>query len=40
MKNIVTRIEDFFVDYNKIQGKEFKALEKLHAGDAKKMSKR
>jgi inorganic pyrophosphatase len=37
--NIVTQIEDFFVDYNKVQGKEFKALEKLHAGDAKKMIK-
>ncbi|HVV05770.1 MAG TPA: inorganic diphosphatase [Puia sp.] len=38
-KSIVREIEDFFVDYNKIQGKEFKALEKLHADDAKRMIK-
>jgi len=38
-KAIIREIEDFFIDYNKIQGKEFKALEKLHAGDAKKMIK-
>ncbi|HVU57761.1 MAG TPA: inorganic diphosphatase [Puia sp.] len=37
--SIVKEIEDFFIDYNKIQGKEFKALEKLHARDAEKMIK-
>jgi inorganic pyrophosphatase len=38
-KTIIREIEDFFIDYNKIQGKEFKALEKLHTRDAEKMIK-
>jgi|KBSMisStandDraft_5_1062788.scaffolds.fasta_scaffold322679_2 inorganic pyrophosphatase len=38
-KAIVREIEDFFIDYNKIQGKEFKTLEKLHTRDAEKMIK-
>jgi inorganic pyrophosphatase len=37
--NTITQIEDFFIDYNKIQGKEFKALKKLHAQEAGKMIK-
>jgi inorganic pyrophosphatase len=38
-RNTITQIEDFFIDYNKIQGKEFKALKKLHAQEAGKMIK-
>ena len=34
---IVDQLEDFFIDYNKIEGKEFKALKKLDSKEAGKM---
>lgn len=34
---IVQQLEQFFIDYNKIEGKEFHVLEKLDAQKAKKM---
>jgi inorganic pyrophosphatase len=34
---IVKELEDFFVDYNQIEGKEFKALKKMDAGEARKL---
>lgn len=33
-KSILEDLEDFFIDYNKIEGKEFKALKKLGAHEA------
>jgi inorganic pyrophosphatase len=34
---IIKELEDFFIDYNKIEGKEFKALKKLDSKEAGKM---
>jgi len=34
---IIKQLEQFFIDYNKMEGKEFKVLDKLDAHDAKKM---
>jgi inorganic pyrophosphatase len=36
-REIIKQLEDFFIDYNKIEGKEFKVLEKLEAKEAKKI---
>lgn len=36
-KNIMHQLEEFFVDYNKLEGKEFRALKQLDARDAKKL---
>lgn len=35
--NIIDQLEEFFVDYNKLEGKEFKALKKLDPKEAMKM---
>ena len=34
---IIKELEDFFIDYNKIEGKEFKAIKKLGPREAMKM---
>jgi inorganic pyrophosphatase len=36
-KEIIKELEDFFIDYNKIEGKEFKVLEKMEAKDSWKV---
>jgi inorganic pyrophosphatase len=36
-ETILKELEDFFIDYNKIEGKEFKAMKKLSAKEALKM---
>jgi inorganic pyrophosphatase len=36
-ESIIEELEDFFIDYNKIEGKEFKALKKLDPKEAGKM---
>jgi inorganic pyrophosphatase len=36
---IIKQLEDFFIDYNKIEGKEFKVLEKMEVKEAKKIFK-
>jgi len=35
-EEITSQLEDFFINYNKIEGKEFKALKKMEAKEAKK----
>ena len=35
--DITTQLEQFFTDYNKMEGKEFKALKKMEAKEAKKL---
>jgi inorganic pyrophosphatase len=35
-KNIMNQLEQFFVDYNKLEGKEFKALKQMDAKEAAK----
>ena len=37
--NITDELQDFFIDYNKIEGKVFKALKKLEAKEAQKIIK-
>jgi inorganic pyrophosphatase len=34
---IMDQLEEFFVDYNKLQGKKFKALEKLGPREAREL---
>jgi inorganic pyrophosphatase len=34
---VITELEDFFKDYNKIEGKEFKILKKMDAKEAKSL---
>jgi inorganic pyrophosphatase len=34
-KQITDELEEFFVDYNRLEGKKFKALEKLGPKDAR-----
>jgi len=36
-KDILHQLEEFFVDYNRLEGKEFRALKQLDAKDAKKL---
>ncbi len=36
-ETIVKQLEDFFIDYNKIEGKEFRVIEKVDAKGAKKI---
>jgi inorganic pyrophosphatase len=36
-RNIIDQLEEFFVDYNRLQGKEFKALKQLDAKEAMKL---
>jgi inorganic pyrophosphatase len=35
--NIVKELEDFFVNYNRIEGKEFRTVKKMDAREAKKL---
>jgi len=35
--DITTQLEQFFSDYNRMEGKEFKALKKMEAKEAKKL---
>jgi len=34
---VTDQLEEFFVDYNKMQGKKFKALSKMGSGEAHRM---
>ncbi|HEY4286682.1 MAG TPA: inorganic diphosphatase [Puia sp.] len=36
-KKIMDQLEEFFVDYNKLEGKEFKALKQMDAKEAGKL---
>ena len=36
-KQITDDLEEFFIDYNKMEGKKFKALDKLDADKAQEM---
>jgi inorganic pyrophosphatase len=36
-ENILNELEQFFVDYNRIEGKEFKAMKKMDAKEAKSL---
>lgn len=36
-KDTTDDLEEFFIDYNKLEGKKFKALEKLTPKEAMKM---
>jgi inorganic pyrophosphatase len=35
-KKIIDQLEEFFVDYNKLEGKKFKALEKMNPKEAQR----
>jgi len=36
-KQIMTDLEDFFIDYNKLEGKKFKVLKMMDADEARKL---
>jgi inorganic pyrophosphatase len=36
-KDITSQLEQFFTDYNKMEGKQFKALKKMEAREARKL---